>query len=63
MKELVEGVYQYEGMVDKFVGDCIMAVFGAPIALEEDAERALRAALAMRERVELGLKIVISVAT
>jgi 23S rRNA G2069 N7-methylase RlmK/C1962 C5-methylase RlmI len=38
-------------MVDKFVGDCIMAVFGAPVALEDDAERALRAALAMRERL------------
>jgi class 3 adenylate cyclase/tetratricopeptide (TPR) repeat protein len=52
MKELVEAVYQYEGMVDKFIGDCVMAVFGAPIALEDDAERALRASLAMRERVE-----------
>src|SRR5438270_11112740 len=40
-------------MVDSFIGDCIMAVFGAPIALEDDAERALRAALSMRNRVEL----------
>jgi class 3 adenylate cyclase/predicted ATPase len=52
MKELVDAVYQYEGMVDKFIGDCIMAVFGAPIALEDDAERALRASLAMRKRLE-----------
>ncbi len=52
MKELVEAVYQYEGMVDKFIGDCIMAVFGAPVALEDDAERALRATLSMRERLE-----------
>jgi class 3 adenylate cyclase/tetratricopeptide (TPR) repeat protein len=52
MKELIAAVYQYEGMVDKFIGDCIMAVFGAPIALEDDAERALRASLAMRERLE-----------
>jgi class 3 adenylate cyclase len=52
MKELIDAVYQYEGMVDKFIGDCIMAVFGAPIALEDDAERALRATLAMRERLE-----------
>ncbi len=53
LKDLVDAVYQYEGMVDKFIGDCVMAVFGAPIALEDDAERALHAALSMRERMEL----------
>lgn len=52
LKELVVAVYDYEGMVDKFVGDCIMAVFGAPVAHEDDAERALRAALSMRERLQ-----------
>jgi len=52
LKELVLAVYQYEGMVDKFVGDSIMAVFGAPVALEDDAEHALRASLAMRERLQ-----------
>lgn len=52
MKELTAAVYEHEGMVDKFIGDCVMAVFGAPIALEDDAERALRASLAMRERLE-----------
>jgi hypothetical protein len=52
LKDLAEAVYQYEGMVDKFIGDCIMAVFGAPVALEDDAERALHAALSMRNRVE-----------
>ncbi len=52
MKELIEAVYQYEGMVHQIIGDCVMAVFGAPITLEDDAERALHAALAMRERLE-----------
>jgi class 3 adenylate cyclase len=52
LKELAQAVYQYEGMVDKFIGDCIMAVFGAPIALEDDAENALRATLAMRENLQ-----------
>jgi class 3 adenylate cyclase/tetratricopeptide (TPR) repeat protein len=52
LKELAQAVYQYEGMVDKFIGDCIMAVFGAPIALEDDAERALRATISMRENLQ-----------
>ncbi|HMA33777.1 MAG TPA: adenylate/guanylate cyclase domain-containing protein, partial [Chloroflexia bacterium] len=52
LKELAEAVYQYEGYIDKFVGDAIMAVFGAPVAHEDDPDRALRTALAMRERLE-----------
>jgi class 3 adenylate cyclase/tetratricopeptide (TPR) repeat protein len=52
LKELAEAVYQYEGYIDKFVGDAIMAVFGAPVSHEDDPERALRTALAMRERLE-----------
>jgi class 3 adenylate cyclase/tetratricopeptide (TPR) repeat protein len=52
LKELAEAVFQYEGMVDKFIGDCVMAVFGAPVALEDDAENALRATIAMRENLQ-----------
>ncbi len=52
LHELAEAIYQYEGYIDKFVGDTVMAVFGAPIAHEDDAERALRVALTMRERIE-----------
>jgi len=52
LKELALAVYQYEGTIDKFIGDCIMAVFGAPVALEDDAERALRATICMREHLQ-----------
>ena len=39
------------GTVEKFIGDAVMAVFGAPVAHEDDAERAVRAALAIRDAV------------
>ena len=42
---LVPAVQKYGGTIDKFIGDEIMAVFGAPVAHENDPERALRAAL------------------
>ena len=48
---LCDGVHRYEGTVDKFTGDGIMALFGAPIAHEDHARRACFAALQLREEL------------
>ena len=40
-----EAVGRYGGTIEKFIGDVVMAVWGTPIARENDAERAVRAAL------------------
>ena len=54
MKEIVEA---HGGSVEKFIGDAVMAVFGVPVAHEDDALRACRAALEMREALpELGVE-------
>jgi len=52
LSELSEAIYEYDGYIDKYIGDEIMALFGAPTAHENDAELALRAALSMMERLE-----------
>jgi len=44
-KVLIAIVYEYEGTIDKLIGDCIMALFGAPITHEDDQERAVHTAL------------------
>ncbi len=45
-------VEQHGGIVEKFAGDAVMAAFGVPQAHEDDAQRAIRAALAMREAMD-----------
>src|SRR5215470_12591787 len=61
---LTDGVHRFEGTVNQYTGDGIMALFGAPLALEDHAQRACHAALYLRDelrrygdalRVERGL--------
>jgi class 3 adenylate cyclase/tetratricopeptide (TPR) repeat protein len=55
---------RFGGTVEKFIGDAVMALFGAPIAHEDDPERAVRAALSIRDAIlpetELQLRIAVT---
>ena len=48
---LTEGVHRFEGTVNQYTGDGIMALFGAPIAHEDHAQRACYAALHLRDEI------------
>src|SRR5256886_10510090 len=48
---LRQEIERHGGTVEKFIGDAVMALFGAPVAHEDDPERAVRAALAIRDAI------------
>ena len=61
VRELLSGYFdrcrtlieRYGGTIEKFIGDAVMAVWGTPVAREDDAERAVRAGLALTQAVAL----------
>ena len=57
MTTMTEIIFSFEGTIDKYIGDEIMALFGAPVANNKAAELAVRAALEMRKRAATDFKM------
>ncbi|MEO0123155.1 MAG: adenylate/guanylate cyclase domain-containing protein [candidate division WOR-3 bacterium] len=52
LSSMTEEVFVHEGTLDKYIGDCVMAIFGAPVVHPDDPLRAIKCALGMKSRVE-----------
>lgn len=66
LQRLAGVIYKYEGYIDKFIGDCIMALFGAPVAHEDDPLRAAITAMDLLKEIkqfniDKGLKLSLSI--
>src|SRR5207245_9464343 len=51
---MVDILFEHEGILDKFIGDAIMGLWGAPVKRPDDATNAVRAAVKMQKRVAEG---------
>lgn len=62
LDEMVQSIFAYQGCVDKFIGDCVMAVFGSPVRLRNHAFNACLAAVEMVQKAKtLGFRIGIGI--
>lgn len=52
LSEMTNVIFEEEGTLDKFIGDCVMAVFGAPVERDDHAECAIRCAIEMKKRLK-----------
>ena len=50
--EMTDIIFRHDGTLDKFIGDAIMAIFGAPLPMEDHCVRAVRTAIEMRDKLE-----------
>jgi adenylate cyclase len=48
---MTESVFKFQGTLDKFIGDCVMAVYGAPLYLKNSTEMAVRTALEIQDKI------------
>jgi class 3 adenylate cyclase/tetratricopeptide (TPR) repeat protein len=64
LKAMVDAILRYEGRINRLLGDAVLAFFGTPVAHENDPERAILAALELREAVQtLGLDVTAGINT
>jgi adenylate cyclase len=53
LTEMADAIFKHEGTLDKFIGDAVLAFFGAPVEHTDDPQRAVRTAWEMQQRIDV----------